>query len=63
MLEGIWGAVLKICMILCWIAPFTFVFFLVYTVKEAVNKGRHDIEYALGASVSLLIIVAACVLS
>ena len=53
----------RLCTYLCWVAPFTFVFCLVYAVREAVNGGSNDIALALGASLSLLIIVGACVLA
>ncbi len=62
MFNGIWEIIRQICMILCWVAPFTFVFFLVYAVREAVNKGKRDIEYAFFAGISLFVIVSAFML-
>lgn len=63
MLEGLLRIALHLCLILCWVAPFSFVFCLVTAIKEAVNGGNNDISYGLGAAFSLLVIVAAVVLA
>lgn len=39
---------------------FTFVFCLVYAIKEAVTEGKRTFRLSLGAAVSLLLIVASC---
>ena len=57
------GLALHLSLILCWVAPFSFVFCLVAAIKEAVNGGNNDISYGLGAAFSLLVIVAAVVLA
>lgn len=49
MLEGLLRIALHLCLILCWVAPFSFVFCLVAAIKEAVNGGNNDISYGLGA--------------
>lgn len=46
----------------CLAAPFAFVFFLIYAIRDAVKGGDRDIAYGIGAAVSLLVIVAVCVL-
>ena len=57
------GSLLGLLLVaLCLIAPFTFVFFLIYAIREAVRGGDRDIAYGLGAAVSLLVLTAACVL-
>ena len=43
-----------------WIAPFTFVFSFIAAIKESIHDGEKDITYGVIASVSLLILVAAC---
>ena len=50
MYSGLLYVAYRLCTYLCWVAPFTFVFCLVYAVREAVNGGSNDIALALGAS-------------
>ncbi|MCI8539378.1 MAG: hypothetical protein HFF18_12100 [Oscillospiraceae bacterium] len=45
---------------LWWATPFTFVFCLVYAIKEAVTGGERTFQLSLGAAVSLLLIAASC---
>lgn len=45
----------------CLAAPFAFVFFLIYAVRDAVKGGDRDVAYGFGAAVSLLVILAVCV--
>ena len=47
----------------CLALPFTFVFFLIYAIREAVKGGDRDIAYGLGAAISLLAILAICLFS
>ena len=62
MLGGIISFLVQLCLILCWVAPFTFVFFLIAAIKEAVNGGNNDINFGLGAASSLLVMLVAAVL-
>ena len=50
-----------ICGFLSLVAPFTFVFCMIYAIRDAVQGGNRDIAYGLGAAVSLLVIVIACI--
>lgn len=58
-----WKMIQSISFVLCWIAPFTFVFFLLSAIKETIKEGPNDVAFGFGAAISLLIIVAACVLT
>ncbi len=59
MVEGILRTFAAVCGYVWWIAPFSFVFCLVYAVRDAVNGGERDVAYALGAAVSLLVLATA----
>lgn len=48
--------------VLCWRAPFTFVFPMIAAVGETVRGGGKGVGYGVIASDSLLVIIAACVL-
>ncbi len=63
MYGGLLGILQDISGVLCWIAPFTFVFCLIYAIKEAVSGGKHDITLASVSAVSLFIIMAAVLLN
>lgn len=43
-----------------WIAPFTFVFFLIAAIKESIRDGDKDITYGVLAAISLFVLVVAC---
>ena len=62
MLGGIISFLVQLCLILCWVAPFTFVFFLIAARKEAVNGGNKAINFGQGAACSLLVMLVAAVL-
>lgn len=53
---------MELCAYLWPFAVFTFVYFLIYAVKAAVTGEGNEIERGVGAAVSLLVIVGACVL-
>ena len=59
---SLWEVIGAICSVLCWIAPFTFVYFLIYAIGETVKEGNRNIEFGFGAATSLLVIVAAILL-
>ena len=63
MYGGILGVLQDVSAVVCWIAPFTFVFCLVYAVKEAVTGGNRDIALSLAAAVSLFFLMAALLLN
>ena len=63
MYSGLLGVLETISLHLCWVAPFTFVFCLIYAIRDAVKDGKNDIGLGLGAAVSLLIIIAAILLN
>ncbi len=44
-----------------WITPFTFVFFLLTTVKETIHNGKNDITYGAISAISLLILAIECI--
>ena len=45
--------------LLRWVAPFSFVFCLIYAVRDAVSGGKKDVVYGLIAALSLLVLVVA----
>ena len=63
MYTGLLGVLQDVSAAVCWVTPFTFVFCLVYAVREAVRGGDRDIALAAGAAVSLFVLVAACLLN
>ena len=44
-----------------WITPFTFVFFLLATVKKMIHNGKNDITYDVISAISLLILAIECI--
>ena len=42
--------------LLCLAAPFAFVFFLIYAIRDAVKDGKRTILYGIGASISLILL-------
>ena len=42
--------------LLCLAAPFAFVFFLIYAIRDAVRDGGRTIPYGIGASISLIML-------
>ena len=42
--------------LLCLAAPFAFVFFLIYAIRDAVKDGKRTIPYGIGASISLIML-------
>ena len=42
--------------LLCLAAPFAFVFFLIYAIRDAVRDGGRTIPYGIGASISLILL-------
>lgn len=48
---------LTLCSWLIWLTPFTFVFFLIYAIREAVKNGERDITYGALAGLSLFMLV------
>ena len=62
MYTGIWAVIDRVVQILCWIAPFTFVYGLVFAIRDAVSGGERVVALGFLAAVSLLVIVAACVM-
>ena len=47
---------LTLCSWLIWLTPFTFVFFLIYAIREAVENGERDITYGALAGLSLFML-------
>lgn len=45
-----------------WIAPFTFVFSLLYAVRETLQDGESSVAPGFIAAFSLLVLAAACIL-
>ena len=43
-------------LLLCPAVPFTFVFFLIYAIRDAVKDGKRTIPYGIGASISLILL-------
>lgn len=48
--------------ILWWVAPFTFVFSLIYAIKNAIAGGEKTVLLGFAAAVSLFVMVAGCAL-
>ena len=42
-------------LLLCLAVPFTFVFFLIYAIRDAVRDGGRTIPYGIGAAISLIL--------
>lgn len=61
MLAGLFGAVSVLLLPLCLIAPFTFVYCLIYAIRAAVSGHGNEIALGAGAGVSLLILLVAVV--
>ena len=55
--------VMRVFVKIWWIFPFTFVFSLLFAIRETVKDGPNDLKYALAAAVSLFILVAVCISS
>ena len=49
--------IVMVCEWLSFVTPFTFVFCLVYAIRDAVRGEGHAVRFALGAAVSLWITV------
>ena len=47
---------LTVCSWLIWLTPFTFVFFLIYAIREAVENGERDVTYGALAGLSLFMV-------
>ena len=47
---------LTVCSWLIWLTPFTFVFFLIYAIREAVENGERDVTYGALAGLSLFML-------
>ena len=50
--------VMRVFVKIWWIFPFTFVFSLLFAIRETVKDGPNDLKYALAAAVSLFILFA-----
>lgn len=50
-----------VCQYLSFVTPFTFVFCLVYAIRDAVRGEGHEMMFALGAAASLWTIVWAII--